>query len=165
MGGTVAAPLRTTYARAAIAASAMAATAAVLAVVVIAAGAPPGQPIAKDVPSVDALEQPLVDRAPCERLNVDAKLSGVRGAGMGVRRGLTRPRLDDREVIGAHRVLQDVEPKIAGLVSARLGQTPEDAIGGRRRNGIDVRDDVDGLSTGRSQCRHRRGFVRPFVVA
>ena len=44
---------------------------------------------------------------------------------MGIERSLAGPGFEDGEVIASHAVLEDIEPKIAGFLSARLRKSQE----------------------------------------
>ena len=69
----------------------------------------------------------------------------MRRGGVRVEGGLIRPRLDDREVVGAHRVLQDVVAEASGFLAACF-RDPLDEIGPAplgAADGIHVTDHVD----------------------
>ena len=73
----------------------------------------------------------------------------MRGGNMPIPGGPGTPRFDDREVVGAVGVLQDVEPQAAGFMSTVVGQAAQQRgriTGGRH---VDVR------SAGSRSCRRK----------
>src|SRR5262245_24083861 len=112
-------------------------------------------------------ERALVERASRQRLQRVAILFGVRGGHVRVERLLVAPRLNHREVIGAHRVLQHVESQIAGLLPARVGKLAKNDGDLRVWCHVDVRDDIDDLTSGRVTWlrSNRQRLVGTLIVA
>src|SRR5439155_13812670 len=74
---------------------------------------------------LNAFVDALIERAAGDRLQRVAVLLRVRCGGVRVERFLVLPDLDDREVIRAHCVLQNVEPQASLFVTTGLRQSRE----------------------------------------
>ena len=92
--------------------------------------------------SLDGCVNALVERAARHRRQLVAILSGMGGGHVRVERLLVPPAFNHREVIGAHHMLHDVEPEVAGFLPTGLRQAPEHHRHLRALPDVHVRDDV-----------------------
>src|SRR5262245_8487113 len=93
----------------------------------------------------DALVNPLVEQRAGERPERVAELLRMVSNGVGIKRFLVPPDLEDGEMVIAIRLHGDDEAGIAGLLSGAERELLECRLRGvaRRRDRIRVRDDVD----------------------
>src|SRR5262245_3544304 len=100
---------------------------------------------------VNGFEKAFIEGTARYRLQPVAVLLRVHCSSVCVQGPLILPNLDDGEVIRAHRVLHDVEPKTPLFLTADLRQPGEQPrrVGLRAANRVDMRDDIDGLRVSR----------------